>query len=292
MDHHHHSHDSGSSLGTAFFLNFGFTILELIGGLWTNSVAITADALHDLGDTISLGVAWFLGRYAQKETDQDYSYGYRRYSLLGALVNTLILIGGGLFVLSEAVPRLLAPERANAAGMIGLAIVGVIVNGLAVWRVKGGQSLNTQVVTWHLLEDVLGWVAVLIVSIVLLFTDWYILDPILSILITLYVLYNVIGNLRKTLAIFLQAVPESIDISDIQRRLAAIEPVQSTHHTHVWSLDGEQHVLTTHLVVPDGATKEVVLAVKRRVIEITNDHNFAHVTIEIEYESEDCRLKE
>ena len=292
MNHHHHTHDPGNGLGTAFLLNFGFTILELIGGVWTNSVAITADALHDLGDTISLGLAWFLGRYAEKRQDQYYSYGYRRYSLLGALVNTIVLIVGGLIVLSEAIPRLLSPEPANAPGMIAFAIVGVIVNGLAVWRVKGERSLNAQVVAWHLLEDVLGWVAVLIVSLVLLFTDFYILDPILSVLITFYVLYNVIGNLRKTLAIFLQAVPEGIDINDIQHRLAAIEGVQSTHHTHVWSLDGEHHVLTTHLVVTDEAPKTAILEVKRRAIDIANNHDFDHVTIEIEYESEDCRLKE
>ncbi len=151
--------------------------------------------------------------------------------------------------------------------------------------------MNAQIVTWHLLEDVLGWVAVLVVSIILLFKDIYILDAILSILITLYVLYNVLGNLKKTAALFLQAVPEAIDIDDIEKKLLAIDQVQATHHTHVWSLDGEHHVLTTHLVVDDEATKEEVLQVKGAVIALVERMDCEHVTIEIEYESEDCRMK-
>lgn len=169
----------------AFFLNLGFTILEIIGGLWTNSLAVLSDALHDLGDSLALGLAWYLERYSQRASDKVYSYGYGRFSLLGALINSVILIGGSLYILSEAVPRILAPEATNAPGMLFLALVGIAVNGLALFRLKGSQSLNVQMVTWHFLEDALGWVAVLLVSLILLFTNAYILDPILSILITL-----------------------------------------------------------------------------------------------------------
>lgn len=257
----------------------------------TNSVAIVADALHDLGDSFSLGLAWFLNRYAEKERDRYYSYGYRRYSLLGALVNTIVLIIGGIVVLYETVPRLLNPEPANGLGMAAFAVVGVIVNGLAAWRVKGGASMNARVVSWHLLEDVLGWVAVLIVSLVLLFTDWYILDPILSLLITGYVLYNVIRRLRETTSIFLQSVPEEIDIDQMEARLRAIDLVKSTHHTHIWSLDGEHHVLTTHIVVADETPKEEIFRLKREILALTQSYDFEHITIEIEYESEDCRLR-
>jgi cobalt-zinc-cadmium efflux system protein len=293
MGHQHtYSHDSTSNIKVAFFLNLSFTILEIIGGLWTNSIAIVADALHDLGDSFSLGLAWYLDRYAKKGRDRKYSYGYRRFSLLGALANTIVLIAGGLFVLSEAVPRIIRPEPANAAGMVIFAIAGIVINGLAVLRVRGGKSLNVQIVTWHLLEDVLGWVAVLVVSIILLFRDIFILDAVLSILITLYVLYNVVGNLRKTVALFLQAVPEEIDIGDIETKLLAIDKVQSTHHTHVWSLDGEHHVLTTHVVVNDRSTKEDILQVKGAVIALVENMDCEHVTIDIEYENEDCRMKE
>ncbi len=292
MGHQHsHSHDNTGNIKIAFFLNLSFTILEIIGGFWTNSIAIVADALHDLGDSFSLGLAWFLDSYSKKGRDRKFSYGYRRFSLLGALANTVILIIGGFFVLSEAVPRIIQPEPANAAGMVIFAIAGIIINGLAVLRVRGGKSLNVQIVTWHLLEDVLGWVAVLIVSIILLFKEIYILDAILSALITLYVLYNVIGNLRKTVALFLQAVPEEIDMYEMETKLLTIHNVQSIHHTHIWSLDGEHHVLTTHVVVNDESTKEEILQVKRAVIALIENMDCEHTTIEIEYESEDCRMK-
>ncbi|HMQ51860.1 MAG TPA: cation diffusion facilitator family transporter [Anaerolineae bacterium] len=290
---HSHAHDQSNTgnLKLAFFLNFGFTIFELIGGVWTNSIAIVADALHDLGDSFSLGLAWFLDHYAQKRDDPDYSYGYRRYSLLGALINALGLIGGGLMGIYEAGPRLLSPEPTYAPGMIVFAVVGITVNGLAAWRLKGGDSLNAKVVGWHLLEDVLGWVAVLVVSILLLFFDFYVLDPLLSILITIFILYNVVRNLGKTIAIFLQAVPEGVDLKQLVAKIQKIDAVQSTHHTHAWSLDGQHHVMSTHVVVPDEATKSEILQLKRHIIDLTQDSGFEHVTIEVEYENEDCRMR-
>jgi cobalt-zinc-cadmium efflux system protein len=293
MGHDHtHPQNSTGKIKVAFFLNLGFTLLEIVGGLWTNSLAIVADALHDLGDSLSLGLAWYLDDYAKKGQDQKYSYGYRRFSLLGALINTIVLIVGGLVVFSKAIPRLIEPEPTNALGMVGFAVVGIVVNGLAVLRLRGGKSMNARVVAWHLLEDVLGWAAVLIVSVVLLFTNLTVLDPILSILITAYVLYNVIRNLRKTVALFLQAVPEEIDISEIETKLIAIEKIQSTHHTHVWSLDGEHHVLTTHVVIDSQATKEDMCEVKTAVLALTDHDVFEHVTIEIEFEDEPCRMRE
>jgi cobalt-zinc-cadmium efflux system protein len=244
-----HSHDASGNIKAAFFLNLAFTLLEIIGGIWTNSLAILSDSIHDLGDSLSLGLAWYLDRFSKKGMDQKFSYGYRRFSLLGALINAIILIIGSLFILVKAIPRLIDPEPSNAQGMILFSIVGILANGLAFIRLKDAKTLNAKVIAWHLIEDVLGWVAVLVVSIALLFSDIQILDPILSILITLYVSYNVIANLKKTLAFFMQAVPESINISDIDRRLQIIEKVRSTHYTHIWSLDGEHNVLTTHVVV-------------------------------------------
>jgi len=202
-----HTQNGNGDLRGAFYLNFSFTIIEIIGGIWTNSIAILSDALHDFGDSLSLGLSWYLEKYSQKAKDAKYSYGYRRFSLLGALINTVVLIIGSGFVLAAAIPRLLNPESSDASGMMFLAIAGIIINGLAVLRVKDSMSLSVQVVTWHLLEDVLTWTAVLVVSIVLLFTNMHILDPILAVLVTFYVLYNVLRNLTKTSALFLQAVP-------------------------------------------------------------------------------------
>ena len=289
---HDHSHDSTSDLRLAFFLNLSFTIIEIAGGIWTNSLAILSDAIHDLGDSLSLGMAWYLESYARKDKDKKYSYGYRRYSLLSALINTVVLIVGSVFILSRAVTRLFNPEPVNAKGMILFAVLGIIVNGLAMLRLRGGKSLNAQVVAWHLIEDVLGWVAVLIMSIVLLFTDLYILDPIFSILITIFVLYNVIKNLRKTLALFLQAVPENMDLEMIENRLLAIDNVCSSHHTHIWSMDGEHHVLTTHLVVEEDTSQGEVLCIKEEINQLSKEMGFLHTTVEIEYGDEKCSMAE
>lgn len=287
-----HHHNSTKNIKTAFFLNFGFTILEIIGGLYINSVAILSDALHDLGDSFSLGLSWFLDKYSQKKGNEKYSYGYRRYSLLAALINTSVLIVGSFIILSEAIPRLFNPEQANAKGMIIFAVIGIIVNGTAVFRLRGGVSLNEKVVSWHLLEDVFGWVAVLLGAIIMYFWDIPILDPILSIGITLFILFNVIKNFKKTFSVFLQAVPEGISLEEIKKNFLDIEHVVDIHHTHIWSLDSEHHVLTTHLVINESTTLENINKIKAKAKESIDDLNIEHVTIEIEGFKEYCSLRD
>ncbi len=285
-----HGPGTTGGLRLAFFLNLSFALLELVGGVWTNSLAIISDSLHDLGDSVSLGLSWYLGRYAEREGDGQYSYGYRRYSLLGALFNALILVGGGVLVLSESIPRLLNPEPPNAQGMFIFAVFGIVINGMAALRLRKDTSLNAQMVAWHLLEDVLGWAGVLVVSVVLRLHDIPILDPLLSIVITLYVLYNVAGNLKKTSALFLQAVPDEFDVEEIEAALYAIDDVCDVHHTHVWSLDGEHHVLTTHLVLEDTVTKQTAMDVKCEAKAALADLDLTHLTIEIEYGGESCSM--
>jgi len=254
-------------------------------------MAILSDALHDLGDSFALGMAWFFERYSSRESDHRYSFGYRRFSLLSALLNSLLLIGGALFILSQAVPRIIHPEPTNARGMLIFAVLGVAANGIAVLRLRKGRSMNEKVVLWHLLEDVLGWVAVLVVSIILLFTDLHILDPILSVIITLYVLVNVLRMARKMLPVFLQGVPEGYHIGEIEELLRGLEHVLSTHHTHIWTLDGLHHVLTTHVVVREETSREEAIALKCRIKELLGEKDISHITLEIEFENEECRFR-
>lgn len=291
MSDHEHSHNY-SNVKVAFFLNFGFAILEIIGGFFINSIAIMSDALHDLGDSLSLGLSWFLGRYSQKKENKQFTYGYRRYSLLAALINTVVLIVGSILILVNAIPRILDPQPTNATGMIVFAILGVLVNGFAAFKMKGGRSLNEKVVSWHLLEDVLGWVAVLIVGIVMYFKEIPILDPILSVLITSYILYNVAINFKKTILLFLQSVPEDVDLNKLLKQFVEIDKVNSTHHTHVWSLDSEYHVLSTHLVVDNSANLEDIKEIKKKARDLLKDLNMEHTTIEIEFESDNCEVLE
>lgn len=285
-----HHHQTSHNLRVAFFLNLGFTLAEILGGLYTNSIAILSDAVHDLGDSISLGMAWYLENLSHRERDDRFTYGYRRFSLLGALLTTSILLVGSIFILMEALPRLVSPQPTNARGMVLFAVVGILVNGIAVLRLRHDETMNARAVAWHLLEDVLGWVAVLVVSVILLFRPYYILDAILSIGITMYIAWNVIANLRKTLALFLQGVPENIDIDEVDKRLRSIPDVQSTHHTHIWSLDGEHHVLTTHVVVEESLTKESIVCLRRELQGLLNSLAFSHSTIEIEFGDGDCGM--
>ncbi|MCO6488301.1 MAG: cation transporter [Phaeodactylibacter sp.] len=286
---HHHQH-SGRSLTIAFFLNLAFTVLEVIGGLLTNSVAILSDALHDLGDSFSLGLSWYLDRKSKQGRTEQYSFGYRRFSLLGALINSLVLIGGSVYIIYEAVGRILAPQHSNAQGMVLFAILGVAVNGYAAWKLSSGRTMNERVVSWHLLEDVLGWAAVLVVAIVLLFKDIHYLDPVLSLAITIYILYNVVRRLRDTLHLFLQGVPEGVSAGDIERQLLAVPHVASLHHTHLWSLEGEHHVFTTHVVLEDIETFGQILEAKRQMKDILKNYPFSHYTIETELDEESCEL--
>lgn len=279
------------ALRLAFLLNLLFALVELAGGLWTNSLAILSDALHDLGDSLAIGLSWLLEARSWRARDRRYSYGYRRFTLLGSLVNAFVLTLGSLFVISEAIPRLLSPVRPHAAGMVGLAVLGLVVNGAAVWNLRSGKGLNARMVAWHLLEDVLGWAAVLAVSVVLMFRDLPILDPLLSLGITGYILVNVARGLSQTLRVFLQGVPSGVDLDGIEARLRAIAGVHSTHHTHMWTLDGERHVLTSHLVVGRDATRDDLLRIKAEVNRLAASVPLEHTTIELEFEDEVCWLR-
>lgn len=288
-DHHHHS---TKNIKIAFWLNFTFTIIEIIGGFYTNSIAILSDALHDLGDTMALGVAWFLDGFSKKKRDNRYSYGYGRFSVLAAFINGLILMIGSVFILYEAIPRLLNPVQPNATGMIWLALGGVFFNGIAVLRLRSGTSQNEKVVTWHLLEDVLGWVAVLIASVVMKFWSTPILDPLLSILFTLFIFYNVFKNFIGTTRIFLQAKPENINEKGLVEAALKLPRIKSIHDTHLWTIDGDKVVFTLHVVVEKSLVAEDIIEVKKAIRQLGRGHFIDHITVEVEYENEDCELED
>ncbi len=287
--HEHHQHTSSSRIGWAFILNFCFTIIEFIGGWLTNSTAIMADAVHDLGDSISIGMAWLLNKLSDKHPDSAFTYGYRRFSLLGALINGVVLVVGSLWVLTLALPRLVNPEMPDAQGMLALAVLGVGVNGYAAYKLSHGKTLNERVLNWHLLEDVLGWIAVLIVAVILLFVDWPILDPILSIGFTLFILFNVTKTLLITARLFLQAVPDERMRKKIYEQLSSLENVREIHHVHLWSLDGEHHVLTAHLVLEQAVDQATQMLIKAEIAHRLSSFELAHTTIEFELPDESCR---
>lgn len=287
---HHHDHGEETSIHNiriAFFINLFFAVIELIGGLYTNSVAILSDALHDIGDSLSLGAAWYFQKLARKGRSKSFSYGYRRFSLLGAIINSLVLVTGSTIILFEALPRLFEPEMPHAEGMIYFAIGGIVANGLAAYKLHGGHSLNEKAVYLHLLEDVLGWVATLIGAIIMYYRAIPIIDPILAMGIAAFILFNVFKNLKKALKIILQGTPEDIDPKKVVDMLKAIPEIKNTHDCHIWSLDGQYHILSIHAVV-DNHTIEQLAAIKARAKMMLGKADIDHVTIEFETEGEHC----
>ncbi|MEJ2045807.1 MAG: cation diffusion facilitator family transporter [Reinekea sp.] len=286
---HHHHYSEESNIAIAFFLNLSFTIIELIGGTLTNSTAILADAVHDLGDSLSIGMAWILSRLSKRPSDHSFTYGFQRLTLLGALINGIILTGGSAWVLTETIPRLFDPVLPKVEGMFLLAILGVTVNGYAALRLSSGKTLAERMLNWHLIEDVLGWVAVLIVSIVLYFWQWALLDALLSFGFTMFILLNVIKTLYQTIRIFLQATPEETNYQKIKDDIRQMPNVSEIHHLHLWSLDGARHVLTAHIVLNEHVRIDEQKNLKERIRVYLADYQLEHTTIEFEFSDEQCR---
>lgn len=300
MGHHHHhghnhSHDDASgNISVAFFLNFGFTIIEFIGGIYTNSLAIMSDALHDLGDSLSLGLAWYFQKLSKKKATKKYSYGFKRFSLLGAIINSIILVVGSVFIIVEAIPRIIEPEHADAKGMMWLAMLGILVNGAAVLKLRKGKTINERVVSLHLLEDVLGWVAVLIASIVMQFWDVPILDPILSLGIAAFVLFNVFKNLKESVRIILQGAPKGVSVDKIKQALIDFPEIKDVHDCHLWTMDGDYNVFTSHIILSQENMDWDSTKVLKEKIKTTlhDEFHLEHITLELELQTEDCAYKE
>lgn len=291
QSHGHHHHGAIKNIKIAFWLNFIFTIAEIIGGIMVNSLAIISDALHDLGDSFALGLSWYLSKVSTKERTEKFSYGYKRFSLLAAVINGVILTIGSFFILFHAISRLFDPPAVNSKGMLIFAILGILVNAAAAIKLKGGKSLNEKIVSWHLIEDVLGWAVVLIVSLVMMVKNIPILDPLLSIFFTFYILWNVFSNLRETARLFLQGVPSNLKIKKINDEILQDPDVINVSDTHVWSLDGETHIFTAHIFVKKDLSREQIAETKCRVKNIIRNFKIEHTTIEVEIEGKKCELK-
>ena len=271
----------------AFLLNLSFSIFEIIGGIFTGSIAIISDAIHDIGDAASIGISYFLERKSKKKANGVYTYGYARYSVVGGLFTTLILIGGSAIVIYNAIHRMIHPIEIYYDGIILFAVIGVIVNFAAAYFTHDGDSLNQKAVNLHMIEDVLGWAVVLIGAIIMRFTDWAIMDPLLSIGVAVFILIHSIRNLQEVFDVFLEKVPNGISLEEIRTHLIEIEGVADVHHIHIWSLDGHDAYATMH-IVSDGDCHEM----KERVREELREHGIVHATLELETKNECCHEME
>ncbi|MDO4608414.1 MAG: cation diffusion facilitator family transporter [Clostridia bacterium] len=278
---------SEKNILAAFILNLFFSIFEFAGGIFSGSVAIMSDAVHDLGDAASIGLSYFLERKAKKQPDSRYTYGYARYSVLGGVIATVILIVGSVFVVTNAIRKIFNPAEINYNGMIIFAVIGVIVNFLAAYFTHGGESVNQRAVNLHMLEDVLGWVVVLVGAVIMRFTNLALIDPIMSIAVAVFIFINAVKNLKTVLDIFLEKAPDNIDIAEIIHHTKEIDGVLDVHHIHLRSID-EHNVYATMHIKAAGDFADI----KHKIKDELKAHGIAHSTLEFENENEDCGDKE
>lgn len=267
----------------AFLMNFLFSIAEFIGGFFTHSVAISSDALHDLGDSLSIGISYILEKISKRPANNKYTYGFIRFSVLGSLVQTAVLFSGSVIVIYSSILRIINPVKIDYTGMIVMAVFGVVINFAAMLFTHGGKSLNQKAVSLHMLEDVLGWIVVLIGAVIMKFTDITYIDPILSIGVALFSLSHAIHIFIDAMNILLMKAPNDINSDEVIEHLKEIDGVEDVHHLHIWTFDGFAHNVTVHIVT-DGDLAAIKHAVRQELAE----HGITHSTIEIERSDEHC----
>ena len=270
----------------AFILNLCFSVFELFGGIFTGSIAIMSDSIHDIGDAASIGISYFLERKSKKQPDGKYTYGYARYSVIGGAISTLILLFGSIIVIYNAIERIITPTPINYNGMIIFAVIGVFVNAAAAFFTRHGDSHNQKAVNLHMLEDILGWIVVLIGSIMIKITDFILIDSIMSIGVATFILLHVIKNLNEIADILLEKAPKNISVEKIKELIINIDNITDVHHIHIWTLDEQKNYATMHIV-----TNADNHEIKQKIREVLHENGISHVTLELESEGEHCHEK-
>ena len=280
IDTHHHHKKAGQNLAFVFFMNLAFNVIVILGGLATNSMAILADCIHDMSDTISIAFAWFLERISQRDSTESYSYGYQRFSILGAVIISVFVIFMAFVILSEAIPRLFSPEVVDAGGMFFVAIVGIIFKSLSVYKLHRGETFNEKAILFHQLGDVFEWVAILILSVILMFWQGAsYLDPFISIGIAIWLIFNLGRNLYKSIQVILQKTPDNFDVEEFKSAISSINGVKAIDDFHVWSLDGIDSVLTLKVAIYN---QNMQAEIKKEIYSISSKYHIVDITIEFD----------
>lgn len=281
------SSQSEKNIKVAFILNLCFSLVELIGGFLTNSISISSDSIHEFGDCISIFISWLLEKKSEQKPNKFYTYGYQKFSVLGGLINSCILVCGASIIFINAINKIFHPEPINYNGVLFLAILGLFFNGLGAYKTFKGEKINEKSVSLHLFEDVLSWFVVLVTSIFMKIFDMPILDPILSIFITCFILFNACKNIGRVFNIFLDKVPKDIDPDQIKIILLENTNIKDVHHVHLWT-DGVNNFATVHIIILDNADQNKIINIKRDAHKKLLTLNINHATLEFEFQSEHC----
>ena len=287
--HHNHSHSSSEkNISVAFFLNLFFVFIEIAGGILTNSFAIISDAIHDLGDCGAIGLAFFFEKFSRKKPDKKYTYGYKRYSLLSAIITSLILVIGSVAIIFGSIQRIKNPEEIKSLPMLIIAVFGVLINGIAAFKTSHGSGANEKAINLHMLEDVFGWIAVLTGSIFIHLFQWYFIDTLLSLVISAFLLFHSAKNILYTVSILLEKTPYDFNFEDYEAEISKLPGVENVHHIHVWSLDDETILATIHITLSKDFFPEKYSAVQKSVIEASKNLGINHITLQIDIENSCC----
>lgn len=278
---------SEKNILVAFLLNLFFSLFELLGGIAVGSIAILSDSLHDIGDALSIGVSYFFEKKSKQKADESYTYGYGRYSFVGAVIMSVILMIGSAGVCIAAIKRMIDPAQIKYDSMILVAVVGVVVNFIAAYMTHGSESVNERAVSLHMLEDVLGWVVVLIGAVVMRFTDMYLIDPIMSLCVAVYIFIHAYKNLRAATLIFVDKVPDNISVRKVHDRVMSVDGVLDVHHIHLRTVSVGVISASMH-IVSKTAPKEI----KEKVREALHELSVSHITLELEAEGEECSARD
>ncbi len=287
--HHSHSHSSQKNIGTAFFLNLAFVFVELAGGYLTGSFAILSDAVHDFGDCATIGIAWILEKISNKKADEKYTYGYRRYSLVSGLITSVVLVAGSVGIIIGSVIKFFKPHEINGIGMLLISVFGVAINSFAAYKTSHGSGAGEKAINLHLLEDVLGWLAVFVGSVFVHFLNWYFVDSLLSVAIAVFILWNAARNVIDVLWVMLEKTPVGFSVEEYKKALSKINGVVDVHHIHIWSLDGEKNLATVHITPHNSLEIPRLNDIKKEILCVSEEMGVDHITVEFDFSEGDDR---
>lgn len=281
MKKHNHHINATKNLFFAFILNLIFNIIVIIGAIFTNSIAVLADCLHDLTDTVSIGIAFILEKLSNKDSNETYTYGYERFSILGAFITSISVIVISIIVIYEAIERLFNLVTPDAGGMLLVALLGILFKGISAFKLHKGITFNEKAILLHLLADIFEWIAILVIALILMFVDMPFLDPIISIVISIWLIYTLSKTLKSSLEIFLQKIPSNINLTKFKDEILKIEGVLAIYDFHLWSLDGVESILTVKIKISNEQYCKTIL---EDINKIALDKNIIDVTVEFNYD--------
>jgi cobalt-zinc-cadmium efflux system protein len=290
MQNHTHSHignpasQTKKRLALSLGLTAAFVIVEIIAGIFGNSLALLTDAAHNFTDVIALGLSWYAVKLATQPAHAGKTFGYHRVGILVALVNstTLVLIALGIFY--EAYHRFITPPEVNSTILIGVGALAFLINAVTAWMVKDGSEhdLNLRSAFLHLMGDVLSTLGAVAAGIIIAFTNWNWLDPLVSVLIGFFILWNASGILRQSIHILLESTPESVDVDSMVESLLRVEGVRGIHDLHVWSINESLRALSAHIVTDDVSISEGACIQQRLNYMLEHEYNIQHTTLQLE----------